>query len=688
MATLEPLMQQNFLEYASYVIVDRAIPDIRDGCKPVQRRILHTLAELHDGKFHKVANVIGETMKLHPHGDASIGDALVVVANKEYFIERQGNFGNVVTGHPAAAPRYIECRLTELARETLFNKELTEWQQSYDGRRQEPVFLPVKLPVLLLIGAEGIAVGMATRILPHNLPELLEAQIKVLRHQSFQLAPDFPTGGLVDVSEYDDGRGKVRVRARIEAEGDKRIVIREVPFSTTTESLIASLESAAQKGKVKIASINDFTTDKVEIEILLPRGVHSDEVIPQLYAYTDCEVSVSSNLVVIRDGHPAMVTVGEALRYLTDRLRDQICAELELEIGKLRDRQHWLTLEQLFIENRVYKRIEEAKTEQAVRLEVHEGMQPFRRRMVRALTDEDVERLLEIRIRRISAWDIARNRRQIEQVKGGIAEAEAKLENLTQTTVIYLQDLLARYGDAYPRRTEITAFETVDRRQVAAQNIKIAYDPETGFFGSEVKGAEYQMSLSEYDRVLIVCDDGSFRICGPVGKLLLPGRVLHCDRFDEETGRAFAVVYRDKERNAFGKRVHIHKFIRDKEYELIKGRAGKIDLLLPDDTAEVIRLHYVPKKRQRVSESDFDLAVLDFMGISARGVRLAPKPAARIRKIRREEAILDTSENAGRLSIPPEPPEPEPTVEPSPPPEPAPKKGSRRKTGGGQQSLF
>ena len=316
-----PLMQRNFLEYASYVIVDRAIPELADGLKPVQRRILATLHNIDDGKFHKVANVIGDTMKLHPHGDASIGDALVVLANKDYFIERQGNFGNPTTGLAAAAPRYIECRLTELARETLFNRALTQFRPSYDGRNVEPVVLPAKLPVVLMLGAEGIAVGMSTRILPHNLIELLEAQIAILDNRPIEIFPDFPTGAIVDVADYADGQGKVRIRARIEKTSDKTVTIREIPYSTTTESLIASIEAAAQKGKVKISSIDDFTTDTVEIEVGLPRGVHADEVIPQLYAHTDCEVSLTSSLLVIRHRRPAEITVSEALCALTEQLR-------------------------------------------------------------------------------------------------------------------------------------------------------------------------------------------------------------------------------------------------------------------------------------------------------------------------------------------------------------------------------
>ncbi len=646
MANLEPLMERNFLEYASYVIVDRAIPDIRDGCKPVQRRILQTMFETDDGKFHKVANIIGDTMKLHPHGDASIGDALVVLANKDYFIEKQGNFGNIVTGHPAAAPRYIECRLTDLARETMFNKDLTKFRPSYDGRKNEPIFLPSKLPVLLMLGTSGIAVGMSTRILPHNLPELLEAQIKILQYEPIRIFPDFPTGGIIDVSEYDEGGGKVKIRARIEADGDKRIVIREIPYTTSTEHLIASIESAAQKGKVKIATISDYTTDKVEIELILQRGAHAQDVIPQLYAYTDCEVSITSNIVTISDNHPVEMNAHEILRFLTDRLRDQICAELELRLKNLRDKQHWLTLEQIFIEKRVYKRIEEAKTEEVVNLEVHEGMKPHRKKFPQALTDDDVQRLLEIRIRRISRYDINKNRKQLRDVLSAIEETDRKLAALTQTTIMYLQDLLAKYGDQYSRRSEIAQFETVDRRAVAAQNIKVTYDPDTGFFGQEVKNGDYQITMSEYDRVLFVSNDGTFRIVGPVDKILVPGKVLYWDVFDEEAGKTFTVVYRDKERIAYAKKVHILKFIREKEYEFIKGKQGKVDLLLDGDAHDDLILYFVPKKRQRVNEASFDLGDLEYIGVTARGTRLAPKPVARIKRIRKDAADGEPQDNA------------------------------------------
>ncbi len=631
---VQPLMRRNFLEYASYVVVDRAIPEVRDGFKPVQRRILATLSNMHDGRFHKVANVIGDTMKLHPHGDASIGDALVVLANKGYFIERQGNFGNVITGHRAAAARYIECRLTPLARETLFHADLTETQPSYDGRNKEPICLPSKLPVILLLGTEGIAVGMSTRILPHNFWEVLEAQIKYLKKESFELFPDFPQGGLVDVSEYEDGRGKVKVRAKIEAGGPKKVVIREIPYGTTTESLIASIENATTKGNLKIGGIQDFTTDRVEIQIDLPRGVTAEETIPQLYAYTDCEVSISSAFTVIRERHPADLTVTEALIYCTKRLKDQLKAELELELRKLEDKKHWLTLEQIFIEQKVWQRLERARTSEAVRQEVWDGMEANALLLVRPMTDDDVERLLKIHIRRISAYDIARFRKQMQEIEAAILVAGRKLRNLTKTTIHYIEDLLDKYGRDWPRRTEITTFTSVDKKAVARQNIKVTFDPESGFVGSSVKTGARSFSMSEYDRLLAICDDGSYRIIGAEEKVLLPGTVMHLEPFDPERGEHFTVVYRNRDKLAFGKKIHILKFIKGREYQLIKGPRGSLDLLLQEDQPGSVHMNFVRKPRQRVNEGTFDLDILTETNPGALGRRLASKPVSRLKRIR------------------------------------------------------
>ncbi len=632
MSYVEPLMRQNFLEYASYVIVDRAIPDLRDGCKPVQRRILTTLFEVDDGRFHKVANIIGESMKLHPHGDASIGDALVVLANKEYFIERQGNYGSILTGHPAAAARYIECRLTPLARDTLFNKKLTEYQPSYDGRKQEPVFLPVKLPVLLMLGPEGIAVGMSTRILPHNFGELLRAQIQLLRKEPIALFPDFPQGGLMEPSEYEDGRGKVRVRARLEVAGDKKtITVREIPYSSTTESLISSVETAAQKGKIKVASIDDRTAEDVEIVLHLPRGIYADEVVPQLYAYTQCEVSISSSIVVIQDDRPAELSVTEVLSSLTHRLREQIRAELELELQELEDKQHYLTLEQIFIENRVYKRIETATTSKRVREEVYEGMNEYKMFFIREMTDEDVERLLQIRIRRISVYDINKSRREIDDIVRAIKVCNSKLRALTKTTIKYLEGLLDKYSDLYPRRTVITEFDLVSKQEVARQTLKLSYDSESGFFGSVVKGDKHQMTVSEYDKVLIVAADGTYRIIDPPEKVFVGKKALAIEHHVKDVGVILTYIYRDDNWMPWAKKIHIQGFIKDKEYDLIKDKKGSIDRLYVGEPTLLVHMLFQPRKRQRKKDDWYNLSDVKVCGLGSRGTRMATKAVQRFK---------------------------------------------------------
>ncbi len=631
MAQLEDLMHEHFVDYASYFILDRAIPDIRDGLKPVQRRLLHTLFTMEDGRYHKVANAIGETMKLHPHGDASIADALVVLASKGYFIDGQGNFGNLLTGHPAAAPRYIECRLTPLAIETLFFRPLTEFVPSYDGRNEEPVFLPAKLPVILMLGTEGIAVGMSTKILPHNLTELWEAQIDLVNGRKVALFPDFPQGGLMDADAYEDGAGKVEVRARIKVRDPKHVVIEEVPYGTTTESIIASVEGAAQKGRLKIASIDDFTTDKVEIEVTAARGVNAKELIPQLYAYTDCSVSISSNLNVIKGRRPVQMTVTDILRELTERLTAQLKAELEYERGQLEDRQHWLTLEQIFVEERVYKRIEKAKTEDAVKKQVTSGMAKFEHLFVRPMVDEDVKRLLEIRIRRISAYDIEKNRKTIDDIVRAIKAINRKLKQMKKTTVDYLEGLIDKYSENFPRRTEITRIEAVDKKAVATSNVKLAYDRDTGFFGSAVRGDMFRLNVTEFDLILGIANDGTYRVMTPVDKVFFTGKLIHCEVFDPEEGAEFVVVYRDKKKIAFAKRIKVLKFIRNKEYQLIKDRAGKVDYLLSPNDLGKVKLDFVPAKRQRVKGASFDLATLELTSATARGARLAPKPVSKVK---------------------------------------------------------
>ena len=419
---LHTRVDRGFLDYASYVIRDRAIPNLADGLKPVQRRILWALHEKDDGRFIKVANVVGHTMQYHPHGDASIGDALVVLANKRYLIEGQGNFGNIFTGDPAAAPRYIECRLTELARTELINDEITDFIPSYDGRNKEPVTLPCKLPLTLMLGTEGIAVGLSARILPHNFPELLEAQIAILKQQPFKCLPDFPTGGLMDARDYQDGKGSVKVRARIKVKDESTVVITEIPPTTTTDSLIASIEDATRKGKLKVKSINDFTSETVEIEIKCPLAVDAEKMVDALYAFTDCETTISSRIVVIKNNRPVELTVSEVLRENTDQLVAILKRELDLREQQLLNELHYRTLERIFIEERIYKKIEACKTNEAVVAAVYDGFKPFKQELIRDIVDADVEKLLQVRIRRISLFDINKHREEMEKTKAELEE--------------------------------------------------------------------------------------------------------------------------------------------------------------------------------------------------------------------------------------------------------------------------
>src|SRR5205085_2170914 len=425
-------VDRSFLDYASYVIRDRAIPALADGLKPVHRRILWALHEKDDGRFIKVANVVGHAMQFHPHGDASIGDALVVLANKRYLIEGQGNYGNIFTGDPAAAPRYIECRLTELARNEMFSDQITDFVPSYDGRNKEPITLPSKLPLLLMLGTEGIAVGMSARILPHNFPELIEAQIAILKKQSFKCLPDFQTGGLMDARGYKDGAGEIKVRAKIKIKDESTVSIKEIPPTTTTESLMASIEDASRKGKIKVKSVNDFTSEDVEIEVKAPSGVSAEQLADALYAFTNCEITIASRIVVIKNNRPVELTVSEVLRENTAQLVETLKRELELRESKLQDELHFRTLERIFIEERIYKKIEQCKTNEAVVSAVHEGFKPFRKQLLREISDEDVERLLQVRIRRISLFDINKHREEIERVKGELAETRSHLKNLTK----------------------------------------------------------------------------------------------------------------------------------------------------------------------------------------------------------------------------------------------------------------
>lgn len=620
MAYADKLFEDYYLKYASYFIKDRAIPEIDDGLKPVQRRILHTLFEMDDGKYHKVANVVGQTMRYHPHGDQSIFGSLVNLSNKDMFIEKQGNFGSILTGDPASAARYIECRLTPLARETLHDPEITEYVDSYDGRNREPVAFPAKIPVLLALGAEGIASSMATRVLPHNLIELMEAQIACLGDEPFEVLPDFPTGGLVDASGYDDGNGKVTVRAHLDVRDPKRIVIRQLPFGSTTESLIGSIEAAAKKNKLKIAGISDFTADEVEIEIRLARGVHSEETVDALYAFTDCESSISTNALVIRDGHPCILPVTEILKHNTRRLLEILEAELKIERKQLHAKLRAKTLEQFFIKERIYKRIEEIREQEKIHDAIRAGFEPFASR-VKDLTSEDIDTLLKVPIRRISLYDINRANEEMKGIRSRLREIRDHLGHLSDYAVTLLEGLIERYRDAFPRRTTLASFQRVDAREAAQRNLALKYDRNTGYLGYDLSTGDTLFNVSPYDRVLVIRKTGAYALHDEIERLFVDKGMLYCGFVDPDL--VFTMVYRDRSGHPFVKRCKLDKFILNRGYELAP--EGCRILQLTTDTDVVATVTYKPTPRMRVLEEEFDLALFPVRGNRARGIRLAPK---------------------------------------------------------------
>jgi len=590
-------VDRSFLDYASYVIRDRAIPKLNDGLKPVQRRILWAMHESDDGRFTKVANVMGDTTKYHPHGDASIGDALVVLANKRYLIERQGNYGNTYTGDPAAAPRYIECRLTELARTEMFNDELTEFVPSYDGRKKEPVALPSKLPLLLMLGTEGIAVGMSARILPHNFPELIQAQIAILKNQPFKCLPDFLTGGLMDAREYKEGAGQIKVRAKLKVKDESTVVIKEIPPTTTTESLTASIEDASRKGKIKVKSINDFTAEDVEIEIKAPNGVSADQLADALFAFTDCEVTIASRIIVIKDNRPVEMTVPEILRANTAQLVDLLKRELELKAAQLQEDLHYRTLERIFIEERIYKRIEQCKTNEAVVAAVYEGFKPFRKELIRDLSDPDVDRLLTVRIRRISLFDINKHREEMEALKGDLAETRKHLKNLTKYVIAHLEELLAKYGPLYPRLTKSSRYDEVDAKEVAFKAFKVAYDSESGYVGFKVAGEEFRLDCTKFDKLLMVFRDGHYQVVELPEKLFVGPDLIYCGL--PERDRVFTLAYANREAT-FLKRFTFGGTILAKIYHCIPPKS-RILFFEPDTPAQLF-IKYKPAAYQKINQ--------------------------------------------------------------------------------------
>lgn len=613
-------VDRSFLDYASYVIRDRAIPNLADGLKPVQRRILWSLHEKDDGRFIKVATISGHCAQFHPHGDAAISEALVVLTNKRYLIEGQGNFGNIFTGDPAAAPRYIECRLTELARTEIFNEDLTEFVPSYDGRNREPVALPSKLPLLLMLGTEGIAVGMSCKILPHNFPELLQAQIAILKKQPFKCLPDFATGGLMDAREYRDGTGSIKVRAKIKTKDESTVVIKEIPPTTTTDSLIASIEDAARKGKIKVKSLHDFTSDEVEIEVKAPAGVSAEQLVDALYAFTDCEVTIASRIVVIRNSRPVEMTVSEVLKENTAQLVDILKRELELKEKKLEDDLHYRTLERIFIEERIYKKIEQCKTNEAVLTAVHEGFKPFRRQMLRDLADADVERLLGVRIRRISLFDINKHREEMDRVKAELAETRQHLKHLTKYVIGHLEGLLEKYGPLYPRLTKSSRYDEVDAREVAFKAFKVAYDRESGYVGYKVSGEEFKLDCTKFDKLILVFKDGHYQVIELPEKLFVGPDLVYCGL--PERDRVFTAAYTNREAS-YLKRFTFGGTILNKLYHCIPPKS-KILFFEPDTPAELF-IKYKSAPYQKVNQQTCNPAEVEVKGPKTRGRQISIK---------------------------------------------------------------
>ena len=614
---MRDLFDFNFRQYSAYVICSRAIPAIEDGLKPVQRRIMHSLWEKDDGRYTKVANIVGHAMQYHPHGDASIGDALCVLANKlwgegkGYLIDGQGNYGSLLTGMPHAATRYIECRLSELARTHLFNKKTTAFVPNYDGRKEEPVYLPSKLPLLLMLGADGIAVGLSTAILPHNFIELLEAEIACIQNKPFELFPDFQLGGTIDVSEYQDGLGKVKVRAKIEKEDKNKLVITELPWGETTDSLAESIEDAIKKKKVPVRKLHDLTNDTVKIELELQTGENQEKAIVALYAFTNCEKSLSSRPIVLDGGRPRLMTVSEIIRRNSERLMELTRKELEIRLGELDDLFHARTLDRIFIEERIYKRIETEKTMEGVKSTIVEGFKPFLGELRRQIVDDDIERLLKIPIRRISQFDINKNREEIEGIEKEEASVRDNIVHLRAFVVKYLKGLIKEYAKKYPRvsRIESGAFKQVDVRAITASELTIRWDKENNFVGSGLRGGDELFKCSSLDELIFVWKDGRFKKTQPEDKIFVDKNLLAVIRYNQEKDREtrdFTCIY---EEGGYGfsyiKRFRFGGLIRNKDYRLAPEKPKSKILFFQEGCPEKIYVKFKPAKNQKIHQQYF-----------------------------------------------------------------------------------
>ena len=636
---LSGMYQNWFLDYASYVILERAVPHIEDGFKPVQRRILHSMKRMDDGRFNKVANIVGHTMQFHPHGDASIGDALVQMGQKDLLIDTQGNWGNILTGDRAAAPRYIEARLSKFALDVVFNPKTTDWQLSYDGRNKEPIVLPAKFPLLLAQGAEGIAVGLSSKILPHNFNELCDAAISYLRGEPFQLYPDFPTGGSIDVSKYNDGQrgGVVKVRAKIEKQDNKTLIIREIPFSKTSETLIESITKAVEKGKIKARKVEDLTAANVEILVHLAPGVSSDKTIDALYAFTDCEINISPNCCVIQDNKPQFLTVSDVLRHSAEQTKHLIRRELEIRRGELLEQLHFASLEKIFIEERIYKGrpFENAPNMDAAIEYVDERLQPFYPQMIREVTRDDILRLMEIKMHRILKFNKDKAEELMARVREEIEQIERDLANLTEVTAQWFQFIKDKYGADHPRLTEIKNFDTIVATKVVEANEKLYINRTDGFIGTGLKKDEFVCNCSDIDDIIIFYKDGKFKVIKVADKIFVGKNVLHVQVFKKnDTRTTYNAVYRDgKHGYYFIKRFNVTSMTRDKEYDLTMGTPGSRVLYFtanPNGEAEVIKvtLDPNPKLKKIFIEKDFSEVIIK--GRGSKGNLLTKNPVHRI----------------------------------------------------------
>lgn len=613
MAKAEKLYKDYYLEYASYVIRDRAIPDLLDGFKPVQRRIIHTLLKIDDGRFNKVATVVGETMKYHPHGDASISEALVHIENDGLFIEGQGNYGNILTGDSAAAGRYIECRLKPFAKKVLYSPEITEYVDTYDGRNKEPVVFQAKVPVVAITGTSGIAVTMATKILPHNILEVLECQKKALRGEDFEIYPDFPTGGIVDVSQYDDGRGSVTVRAKIDASDPKKVVIEELPYEVTSPQLIESIKKADSKGQLKISSITDYTAEKANIEINWQRGVYSEDMVDVLYATTDCQKKISLNPLVIVDGLPKCMGISEMIKFHASHLISVLNAELDIEISHLEEKLRARTLERIFIEERIYKKIENKDTQDKVYKAVRDGFKDYLEELGgKSVTDEDIEILLKIPIRRISLFDIEKNREEIRAINASIEDCNYKKAHIVEYAEDYLTELEGMFSsDEYRRKTEVGTIEKKTAKDVAVRNLDVRYDSDTGYLGTSVKAGESLLKVSPFDKIFYLKNNGEYRVVSVTDKMFIGKEGISFITYGEKdlvSSEIFTIIYRDKEvgdgKIWMIKRFQIPSFILDKTYQTVP-QTAKIKKICRYRSA-IIAVKY--KGKYRITEETFRFA--------------------------------------------------------------------------------